>query len=320
MPAIVCSAGRPAQTEEARRGPPHENTPPCTALKPQPGRMKTTVLSAQGGPFRALDNDSAPITELRKTERIVRAYRWQRRRNRVRTRVLRTHTRFLESFGLSDQGWLTPSVILGLPAFLVGVLISLAFHFSTGVTLGTAAGCFLFATAWAAFFYHGMPHNRIEQELKRLQDKDAADQENMHSHGQRHNHLMAIVEKMRLGEAERAYKQRQIEFRQVEKAQRLKTLLGYQQEDPWGTVAIVFSCLSLVLAILGFCLLLLSAALGMFTYIFLALPFALIGLVCSSLSKSERMGVALTFGLLTISPILLGLLFLFARAIFAAFR
>src|SRR6266851_4566487 len=190
---------------------------PIRALGKLPMRASVAIRNDGASPTPAVSNLveglAVSVTELRKTKRIVRAYRWQRRLNRARIRVLRMHTTFLESFRLYDQGWLAPSLVLGLPAFVVGVLISLSFHFSPGLTLVTATAFFAFATAWAGFFYHAMPHKRIQQELKRLQGQDSADQDRMHTYDQRHNELTVIVEKMKRAEAERAHHQQQIEYR-----------------------------------------------------------------------------------------------------------
>jgi hypothetical protein len=259
-----------------------------------------TVLSAQGGPFRVLENDTSPITELTKTKRTVRAYRWQLRRNRARMRALRMHTIFLESFGLHDQGSLAPSLLLGVPSFLLGVVVSLLFHLPVALTLATATASFVLASCCAAWFYYAMPHERIQEELQRLQDRDGADQARIHAYEQRHNQLRLIVERRYRAEAERAHQQQLMESREVERVQRLRTLIGYQQEDPWGTVAIVFSCLSMILAILG-----------LFTFgvaYLVALPFAVLGFLCAIGSNSGRRGVALTLSLLTVSPVLLILL------------
>jgi hypothetical protein len=254
--------------------------------------------------------------ELNKTNQEIRNYRWRRFRNRARKRILRTHKAFLEILGLRNPGWLAPSLVLGVPAFAIGVLTPMLFHSGLPILLLTGVILFALTTALASVFYRSMHYQRILDDLSRLDDQNQACQANIRRLRQRCEELVSVTERMQQAARDRANHTELIEHRQAvevaQKIQRLRVLLGHQPADPWGSVAIVFSCLALAFAILGFC------SCGA-TY-WIAVPFAIVGLCCALSSRSERRTVALVLSLVTFIPLLLVGIILFLTGTIIVFH
>jgi hypothetical protein len=293
------------QTRCPNCGHAHAVEPHLTASAIIPPRTASAALAKHD----AVDGLAIATDELWKNTNEFRGCRRQHRWNRARARVLRMHRWYLESFGLSDAGWLLPSLILALPAFGIGAVLSPLFQSSLAVSLLIAGLLLAVVTAFAGLYYWTMPYNRIVRELEGLDEQNEADRQRLNRLAQHRNELGDRVEKTKRFEMQQAYRQQQLEYRhdleEAAKIRRLRSLLGHQEADSWGTVAIFFSCTALVLAILG----LFTCGI---TYL-VALPFAFMGLIFALLSKGDRKAVALTLSILTFAPLILALV-LFAGA------
>jgi DNA-directed RNA polymerase subunit RPC12/RpoP len=273
--------------------------PPSEAISPRPPAVAKAKILDQ--PEKdVVEGLELAKNELRNTRRKIRRYRWQCLRKWIRLCILRAHKAFLETFGLANEGWLAPSLVLAVPAFALGAVISLALQGSLFVVLLTATLFFAVTSISASLFYLAVPYESILKKLDLLRDELDADRENIRTCKQDRNALSASIQKMKEAELEVVRHRQIIEDRRDReertKIERLRLMLGYQQVDPWGSVAIFFSASALVLAVLG----LFTCGI---TY-WIAIPFAFLGLLFALASKSQRRSVALTLALITFLPLI----------------
>jgi hypothetical protein len=180
------------------------------------------------------------MAELMKIKREIRGYGWQRLWNRTRIGMLRAHKIFLDFSGLQNEGWLAPGLLLGVPAFGVGMLICISFQASLFI-----AGLFFAVTSTGAgLFYRAFPYKRILEELSQLHERDYINKESIHAVSQRRNELIASVVKTKQAEKQRALDQQHIrhcnEMEEAARIERLRALLGYQRADPWEALPLSF--------------------------------------------------------------------------------